>query len=275
MNIQDISIGDRFFALFIGPTGTTKTTQAASFYEAFEEDGRYIQFFSFDGKAKLEIIKVRFPKAKNIYAECYGPENFSKFGNDFGRILDDPKCAMIVIDSYTSFSLTVIAFQMHMKGHGMTIQNAINGVKTTNSKGGIVVPDWAEFNGEATIASELLDYCKGSDKHVIWIAHPVLRTEVKNEGGKQVAKKYTSIAAFGPKVADLIPGYFGEIYCLEVQQGLSSLDPTNTLVYTTPKNGFPGRTNFGLPDCMNITNKTLYQVLKEEMKANNMPFMNK
>ncbi len=255
--------------LFVGPNGLWKTVSAASFYEA--KPDKKIFFFDFDGR--INPVKLIYPDA-DIQYETYGPRDLLKFKNDFERVSDDPAYWLLVMDSFTSLSVTAITFQMEMKGVGIPVfskgQNAPDGLKRL--KGGLIVPGWDEFNGEAMIITSIIDACKVSNKSIIFNAHPITRTEIGQEGDK--LKKYRAIVAFGPKVADMVPGYFNEVYSFSKVPAISNMEKDRYIVSTTATDDAPGKTALPLSKThFDITEKSLYRVLRDDLKNKGINFL--
>jgi hypothetical protein len=61
----------------------------------------------------------------------------------------------VVIDSFTSFSVTCVTFQLDVRSNE-------DNKKPQLSKGGLVIPDFDEYKGETTLVTQALDVSEGA-----------------------------------------------------------------------------------------------------------------
>lgn len=231
---KNIKIGERIILLLVGKNGNGKTVQVASFAEAGPG-----KIFDFDGR--MDSIKAVYPDL-DIEYDTYGvrevknPDGSSKiksldqFMKEFIDLTKSCPYKWICVDSITSLTTTCINYQMVIKGG----EN-----KTT--KGGVQVPSWDEFNGEAMMVSRMLDIAKMLPCHVIFTAHPVQKMDINNQ------KITESIVSFGVKVPNLIPGYFNEIFFLEMEAPTDARQPQQRTLYTSASPGIFAKTTLPLP----------------------------
>lgn len=207
-------------ALFIGAPGSGKTLAGASFSELGP-----MEFADYDGRMKP--VTLHYPKA-TIHYTSYTVNNCTDFVmRDLPALMRSCPYTSLQLAGITSMSTSLISAQMNQGG----------GIK--KGKGGLMVPSWDEFSGEASQMSQALDMLRALPCNVFVEAHPVQRSSLADG-------KFTSLVAFGPKVASLIPGYFDEIWYFtpefDVQGGITYV------VHTRPSSEFPlGKTSLPLP----------------------------
>jgi hypothetical protein len=248
-------------ALLVGPTGRGKTIGAASW------PGKTIDL-DFDGRHR-PIIDW-YPErvvAGDFVVEEVNPGNFwTKFKPTIDEICKFNPYQNIILDGVTSLSTTTVVMQMLAKGSfanwfGKAKTDEDKGIKVTS--GGIVVPSWDEFNGEAMIISTLLETLRSLKCNLFVTAHPVQRTAID----KKKATRYTSITTFGPKIESIIPTYFDEVWYFDYKSETNAQgkEVIRRTVYTQPcEDYFEAKTAIkGLPAEIDITNKSLYECVKE------------
>ncbi len=254
-NVKDIKLLDSpLKMLLVSTNGLGKTICAGSFHK---QGPVHIE----DSDVRMKPLKAYFPDADNITYESWTSDNFSKFVNKIHNIIDGtftPTFKTWVIDSVTGFSITSITYQLRVKDK----------IKTT--KGGLPATSWDEINGETVLFHEILEAAQILyTKHgcnIIFTAHPIAKTEIIKD---EEAKKVMSLAAYGNKIPSILPGFFDEIYNIQLtkamKDGKIQWDRT---IYTVPFDGLPGKTalyNY-LPDSFDITGKNFYDVLSSYMK---------
>lgn len=225
-----------------------KSIAAASFFK----EGP-IRFWDFDGRMKP--IANYYPGADIDYT-TFDSDNFQSFLNELESLQDKCLWKTLVLDSVTSASNACIVYQLKVKG---TIKSSKSGLPTTS---------WDEINAETVLFTKMLEICKlihrKFDTNIIWTAHPVSKTMIEDDKTKRI----TSLAAYGNKIPSIIPGYFDEIYNLQLEKTDLS-KPMQRIVYTVPNNNFPGGTALKLPEKFNITDKNFYEELMGYIKGGN------
>lgn len=245
--------------LLVSTNGFGKTICAAGFHKAGP-----LHFDEAD--IRMKPVNAYYPEADISY-DSWTSDNFNRFNDKIDDIIegkakhiDNEKRIPIVnlktwvIDSVTSFSITAITYQLKVKDK----------VKTT--KGGLPATSWDEINGETVLFHRIMEAANVLHTkygvNIIFTAHPVAKTEII---AGEDAKKVMSLAAYGNKVPSIIPGFFDEIYNLQlVKAGLRDGKPYyERRAYTVPMEGMPGKTALYdyLPEYMDITNKNFYDVL--------------
>lgn len=241
---NELSLNSKVMALLIGAPGTGKTLAGASFSECGP-----MSFADFDGRMKP--VALHYPKA-HIHYKSYTVSNAIDFVlRDLPELLRNCPYKSFQLAGITSLSTALITAQLN-DGGGLK--------KSKFSK--IFVPSWDEFSGEATLIGQALDMLRALNCNVFVEAHPVSRTSL-TEG------KFTSLVAFGPKVASLIPGYFDEIWYFTTELNDGALQ---YVVNCKPNYDWPlAKTSLPLPDRFILSSPegkplSLYQLIQERLK---------
>jgi len=263
---SDIILGGRLMLMLKGDNGSGKTVLAGSFPGP-------IKFFMFDG-SKLDILKRFYPQRTDIEYDIYGAretrfkdsfgqtihiKSLIQFAEEFNKLQDYCPWSTIVIDSFTSFSVTCVTFQLDVRSH-------TEGKATATSKGGLVIPDFDEYKGETTLVTQSLDVSKVLPCNVIWTVHPLPKLETSGQGNSMRVTKTTSIAAYGAKTAAMAPGYFNEVWHIEVRPGSSPqrIVHTQTIGTEFAKSALP------LPANFDVTNKNAFNEVKKYLEEYNI-----
>ena len=254
---SDIVLGGRLMVMLKADNGSGKTVFAASFPGP-------IKFFMFDG-SKLDVVKLFFPNRTDIEYDIYGAretkfrdangqpvhiKSLIQFADEFNKLQDYCPYATVVLDSFTSFSVTCVTFQLDVRsGSEQSNKNPLR------SKGGLVIPDFDEYKGETTLVTQSLDVSKVLPCHVIWTVHPLPKLETSGQGAGMKVSKTTSIAAYGAKTAAMAPSYFNEIWHLETRTDSSVPGGRARIVHTQTIGDQFAKTALPLPPSFDITNK--------------------
>ena len=252
-NTKDIDLlGSPLKLLLVSTNGFGKSIAAASFYKAGP-----IHFDEAD--IRMKPVKAFFPDADISY-DSWTSQNFNGFVEKIHNIIDGkfvPKFKTWVFDSVTSFSITSITYQLKVKDK----------IKTT--KGGLPATSWDEINGETVLFHEIMEaaqtlYTK-YNINIIFTAHPIAKTEIV---AGEDAKRVMSLVAYGNKIPSIIPGFFDEIYNIQVVK--TGLNQWQRRGYTVPMEGMPGKTALYqyLPEFIDITNKSFYEELQKFLQLN-------
>lgn len=245
---DEITREDKIMALLIGKPGSGKTLAGASFHEAGPSE-----FIDFDGRMKP--VNLYYPKAR-IHFSKFDVTNLETFAYHY--IPDLVKVCPyrnVQLAGITALSTVAISYQMFARRAGN------DPLKKT--KGGLMVPSWDEFNGEAMIIGQVLDALKALPCNVFVEAHPVTRLDITK------AEKYTSLVAFGPKVESLIPGYFDEIWYFTSEIGIQG--DISYVVYTKPSAEYPmAKTSLPLQGKYLLSDeagrpRSLYRLIKDDL----------
>lgn len=254
-NLNSEKYEKHFRGLFVGPTGRGKTIAAASW------PGKTL-ILDFDGR-HTPVVDWYHDRvvAGDFVAEIITPKNFwTKFAPLVDEILKFNQYQNIILDGVTSLSTTAVVMQMLVKGSWKDWGDTKgDGVKLT---GGIMVPTWDEFNGEAMIISTLLERLKSLQCNLFVSAHPISRVRI--DGKKSV--KYSSITTFGPKIESIIPTYFDEVWYFDYKVESNNLgqEVIRRTCYTQPSEEYmEAKTAMKLPKEIDFTDKNLYDCVKE------------
>jgi hypothetical protein len=259
-------------AMLKADNGAGKTVLAGSFPGP-------IKFFMFDG-SKLDVLKLYYPKRTDIEYDIYGAretkfkdingqpvhiKSLLQFADEFTSLQDNCPWATVVIDSFTSFSVTCVTFQLDVRSNA-------DGKAALRSKGGLVIPDFDEYKGETTLVTQTLDVSKVLPCHVIWTAHPLPKLETSGAGAGMRVTKTSSIAAYGAKTAAMAPGYFNEVWHLEVRfaAGLRS-----RILHTQTIGDQFAKTALPLPAEIDVTMKNGFREIQKLLQEHQVKLQEK
>jgi len=254
---RDLDLGDRIMAMFVGPNGEGKSVAAASFPGP-------IKFYDFDGRMKP--IKLFYPNLDVQYVTVGAKANgakgiidFMQFCQEFEDLQDKCPWNTVVIDSFTNLSNTAITYQLRVRG-------GFDDFKGKKTLSGLPIPGFDEYNGETTSLAQILDVAKVLPCNMIVTAHPIVK--MADEGGK--ARRYTSLASYGSKIASIAPTYFDEIWVFERES--EALD-AKRLVWTGGK--AMTKTALPLPGIFDITKRRLYPLVKSAIEEHGIKLAEK
>lgn len=259
-NLNNASYEKFFRGLFVGATGRGKTIAASSW------PGKTI-VMDFDERHKpiIEWYPERV-KAGDFVVESINPKNFwTVYKPLVNSLVQYNPYQNVILDGITSLSTTVVVMQMLVKGSWADWSKDKGNDESKGAKittGGIMVPSWDEFNGEAMIISTLLETLKSLKCNLFVTAHPVSRTAID----KKKSTKYTSITTFGPKIESIIPTYFDEVWFFDYKVDTDSMgkEVIRRTVYTNPCEDYlEAKTALKIPSQIDYTNKNLYDLVKD------------
>lgn len=238
----------KYLAFFVGPNGCGKSIAIASWMKKGS-----VYTFDYDGRMNsvANWYLQRGLKRGQLIYDSYGPKNLFQALEKLDSFIEYCPHAAISIDSFTAVTVSAV-----MGSLGQRTKSS----NQASSKGGLTIPDWDEWNGEATYVTMMLDLCKtlaSKGVAVFWTGHPVTRMKI-------VGKNYstqTKYAAFGMKSDSLIPIYFNEIYHFAVD-----FDPISgekkRICITSPDGEVNAKTAMNLPDKIDWTNKNFYEIFE-------------
>lgn len=266
----DIVLGGRIMLMLKGDNGSGKTIAAASFPGP-------IKFFMFDG-SKLDAVKRFFPNRDDIEYDIYGArkaryrdnngrvtdvKDLLQFADEFTNLQDRCPYATVVVDSFTSFSVTCVTFQLDVRGGHQGGESK----GTNKSKGGLIIPDFDEYKGETTLITQSLDVSKVLPCNVIWTVHPLPKLETTGSGTSMKVTKSSSIAAYGAKTAAMAPGYFNEVWHLEARPSAGQIQ---RIVHTETTGTDFAKTALPLPREFDITAKNCFKEVQKYLEEFNI-----
>lgn len=255
-----IKLGGRLKIMLISINGGGKTRQAASFLHLSPVATGYI--FDFDNR--LATVAKDYPNdLDRIEYDTWGLSNFQKFDRKLQELQKSCPYDFVVLDSITAFATTAVLYSLGESGGKMA--------------SGFNVPSFDEYAVETTIISKTLEVLKELPCHVIVNAHPVARLEMgaKKDDKKISITKVSQIVTYGAKLSSIIPNYLDEVYCL--QEGTEFDGSKKRLCKTQTDEDSPvlAKTSLPLPATMDLTNKFLLDVLREELAKNNITIAEK
>lgn len=261
MDITDVPLGQKMMILLVSEHGLGKSGIAASFINK-EPIDKPIKYFDFDGR--MDGVRRLFPHLKKgrIEVEMYGPmregrvKSIIDFSKDFRELAKNCPYKVVVLDGLASMTNTSIVFQMISRGAAQVgdLPSDLGDPKNKEmrgkvTKGGIPVPSWDEFNGEAMFMCEVLDIAKVLPCDVILTSWPVTRTKI--ESGNAEVKE--SLVTFGVKTPGMVPGYFNEIWRVASEAtGMETNSEVKRYIYTQPYKDFIAKTSLPLPNRIEI-----------------------
>lgn len=278
-----MKLGDRIMALLVAEHGIGKSGLAASFYKAGK-----IKFYDFDGR--MDGVRRLYPHVPKgaIEYDTYGPmkegkiKSIIQFEKELEGLVKDCPYKTIVLDGLASMTNTSIVFQMVSRGAASVAQlpESLSDPSKKNqpkeTKGGIPVPGWDEFNGEAMFMCEVFDICKVLPCNVILTSWPVNRTII-TAGGSSIKE---SLVTFGVKTPGMVPGYFNEIWrAVSRAKGMEQNSDIGRYLLTQPYGDFVAKTSLPLPGEIEIPtidkygcaccrkDEYFYGILMEKMKT--------
>lgn len=264
MNVNPLS---KFMALMVGPNGSGKSIAIAS----WKKKGS-IYFFDYDGRmaSVANWYRQRGLKSGELQYDTYGPANVYQAYEKLSQFAESCPHAAIVIDSFTAVTVSAVTFSLRQRsGKGASHKDA-----PKNSKGNMMIPDWDEWNAEATYVTMLLDLSKqiaAQGTAVFWTAHPVQRTKIEAGSGGSVGKVtvQTKYAAFGMKSDSLIPIYFNEIYSFGIEQNYEYPEgqQLRRICYTQPdpSTGIAAKTALNISPKIDWTDKDFYSLFEKDV----------
>lgn len=253
---KDIVLGKFFKALFVSKNGFGKTVEMASFHPKGT-----MWIADFDGR--IDPIKLIYPDLDLRY-DTYNSENYERFITDWNNKLADPSIKTMCIDSLTSWSMAVVKWKMQISGNA-------NKIFSRGDKKDVYTPGWDEINCETDQITNILDDVVKGGKNFIVTAHPIDKVEIKVEGKTSTSERIRRLVAFGPKIESMVPNYFNEIYSFELSPPMQPSMPWGRTVCTVPKLDL-GKSALGLPAYLDITNKHLYDVIRDHLKGKGIDF---
>ena len=267
-NLNSTKYENYIRALLVGATGRGKTIAAASW------PGKTL-VLDFDGRHRpiIEWYPDRV-KAGDFAVEEVTPVNFwTVFKPLIVSLAQYNPYENIILDGVTSLSTCTVVMQMLVKGSFSHFDPKMKTEGAKITSGGIMVPTWDEFNGEAMVISTLLESLRSLKCNLFLTAHPVQRTLI---GKDKKAERYTSITTFGPKIESIIPTYFDEVWYFDYKVDSDNLgkEIIKRTCYTSPcENYLEAKTALKLPKEIDYTDKNLYDVIKPYLKKVEEPVL--
>jgi hypothetical protein len=256
---SDIQLDSYASFLFKGPFGFAKTCAAASF--AIEGP---IFLAYWDKKKPLELQHffhkiVKRPDLLNrIEYEVYGSHNANQYLNKCMQLAKDCPYTAFITDSVTTLTAGAVNWSLSFR------EDRKNKEKLK------VLPDWDEYKVETSLVTQALDICRTLPCHIIWTAHPIPGVKLEGSGSSIKVTKVNPIVSYGSKVAGIVPGEFSEIYHFSQESTWDASGGGSAkkyMVHTSAVGDEFAKSNIGLSEDIDITNRLFYEVWKEKLKS--------
>lgn len=251
------------FQLFIGESGTGKSTAALSYPG--------VDVLDFDEKMPTIALK-HFP-GKKIHWQNF--QDIFEVSDYLMPWLSGEECPYetIVADSVTSLSTLTLNSVGKTKGEDI-IKQLKTRVKTKSGDMGIEVMGYDYYNGEANFFERYfinslrsLWARPGNPKNVILLAHVVTVESAPDMRTKAVTRTRQIVTA-GRKVAAFIPTRFDEMYRFgwEMPELGDDLSLPKNIVITYQLGEENAKTAFNLPTKIDFTGKNFYDLISGYIK---------
>jgi hypothetical protein len=265
MNLNDLKIEKKkdisSSYLFSGESGTRKTTAIASFPKP-------IYIFDVDLKIESLLNYFKGDAANDIDFDRYSPDDTIKLDRKFIELEKTCKYKTVALDGLTFVSMMSVQYGFTLRGGkgNMPFGNSPNsGVVDLNTM--------QDYMLESAYIKQILGYLKNiyNNHHVnvILTAHvrPVEQTYDKNgEVVKNAPTMTRMLMTAGRQIAPMIPASFNEVFHFNVKPAMSSSDKPQYIVRTQHNGLDYARTTLPLAETLNVTDKPLFEYIKESME---------
>lgn len=248
--LKDQKIGGSRRFLFKGIPGTGKSCSILGFPKK-----TYI--FDLDGRIK-SLIKWAREELKDesilegIEYDYYGRRDFDKLKAKIDKLEVHNPYETVATDSLTALGDILIEYS-----------NVLRGDKG-KTRGLIKIPGPEEYGAEASGMSQIMDILYNLKCNIIVTAH-VVETSTKQLDGHDKTERRLLTA--GKPIAAKLPIYFNEIYHFGIERAINVGGENKIVVYTDNVGDYDfARSELPLPKKMDITNKKLYEVIRENLK---------
>jgi archaellum biogenesis ATPase FlaH len=262
---SDLVIDSNVSMLLKGPFGFAKTCAACT---AALEGPVFLAYI--DKKQPVELdhffkIIIKRPEAlKNIEYESYSSNNINQYVNKLIEYTKYCDKIAIITDSATNFATAAVNWSLGWRNPAGPKKDKLNKDSVQ------FVPDFDEYKVETSMITQSLDLLRAIKAHNIWTCHPISSLEVADTGNNTIrVSKVKKIVSYGNKVGEIIPGQFSEIYHFSI---LNEWNPQlgkatqRRLVTPLGVGDDFAKSNLGLTEEMDITNKPFWLVWREAMK---------
>jgi hypothetical protein len=260
--LSDVKSGDVFCTIIKGEHGTGKSILAASYALAgptyvfdFEDRMRSVANY-YRRINRSEIIN-------NIEYDTYF--SFHKMRMKIEEIMKRPKLTKnVIFDSLTSFTGRALSNTKDFKRQESAAANKQLGKVI----GEFRVNTIEDYNAEAAAIQEFIVekmlILKSLGINVILTAH-VIKVKEEGEGGETHIARY--LMTGGKKAAQMVPGYYDEIYHTNIKMGAQASAGNRYTVVTRHTVDDFAKTAMNLPFEIDYTDKVFYDELKKYIPA--------
>lgn len=259
MKLADQALGDVFLMIIKGEHGTGKSFAATSFAELGPT-------YVFDFEDRMRSVGYQWRRLNrpdiidNIEFDTY--YSFSKVRKMVEKLQGSAgkKYKNIIWDSLTSFALRALSNTKEFKQDA----SEQSGQRVGKTIGEFRVNSIEDFNAETSAIQEFVVenamIFKSMGINFILTAH-VIKVSEPNDEGKTHFARY--LMTGGKKAAQIIPGYYDEVYHTNVEPGMSLSDPPRYTIRTRHSGLDTAKTSIGLPLKIDFTDKSFYNEMKK------------
>jgi len=257
--VKDGRVGKKLKCLFVGKSGSFKTSAIAGFPEP-------IYVFNTDID-RIDPL-IMWYRHRDIEYDDYRVGELSRMKSKMDTLAKYNPFRTIAFDSFTSLGTTAIYEERGSRTKGMQV-----------GKSGFMKPDPFDYNSENAILFHMLNFLNTVKCHVILTAH-IIKTEVvdpdatKADGESMMMnvkkKAQYDIVTAGKKASAMLEGQFNEVWHFWKEAPFKAGDPEIRKVATRMEHALVNaKTALPLPDTIDWTNEPLYDIIAREVaKAN-------
>lgn len=259
MKLSDQAIGDVILAILKGEHGTGKSIAAASYATLgptyvfdFEDRMRSVAgYYRRIGRTDI-IDNIEFD---TYYSFTKVRKKLESLHGAGGKGLKN-----VVWDSLTSFTGRVLSNTKQTKaddakGSGQTVGKTIGEFRVNSME---------DFNAETAAVMEfVVEHAmifKAMKVNFILTAH-VIKVSENNDEGKSHFARY--LMTGGKKAAQVIPGYYDEVYHFNMKPDISPSKPMHYTAMTRHSGLDTAKTSLDLPSEIDFTGKSFYDEVKK------------
>lgn len=238
INPQGINI------LLKGEPSGGKSIAAASFPNCY--------IFDFESRIR-SVANYYLPRGKrDIHFDTYGRNDFKKFQDKINSFMIHCPYDTIIFDTLTSLVDLLLYHAADQRGTA----------KGSRILSGLKMNTIEDYGAEDTMIRNLLAHLRDLKiPYKILIAHVIQREQKNLVTGSSVITRQLITA--GKAAGAKVPAYFDEVYHLQQRPDMS-MKPEFVALTANTGDDF-ARTTLNLPREINFTNKSLYELLKEEL----------
>lgn len=256
MKLSDQKLGDVFHTIAKGEHGTGKSILLASYAAAGP-------MYIFDFEDRMRSVKNYYLRIgrpdiiNNIDFDTY--TSFHKVRKKLESIESNPRGIINVgWDSLTSFTKRALSNTKEFKQDAQEQ----SGQKVGKTVGEFRVNSIEDYNAETAAIDEfVIEHAlilKGMKINFILTAHVI---KVKEEDENHATHIARYLMTGGKKAAQIVPGYYDEIYHTNVEAGMSVKDAPKYTVRTRHSINDFAKTALNLPVTIDFTDKVFYEEL--------------
>lgn len=257
--VKDGKVGKKLKCLFVGKSGTFKTSAIGGFPEP-------IYIFNTDVD-RMEPL-IMWQKHRDIEYDDYRIGELNKMKSKMDTLSKYNPYRTIAFDSWTTLGQLGIYESRADRSKGMMV-----------GKSGFMKPDPFDYGSENAILWHVINFMNSLKCHVILTAH-IIKTEevdpdsVKADGEQMMMStkkrvKYDIVTA-GKKASAMLEGNFNEVWHFFKEQPFRSGEPEIRKIATRMEHALVNaKTALPLPDVIDWTKEPLYDIIaREVVKAN-------